>query len=171
MASSRGRTRGKMEYLEPIAPSHQIAITLIISKLRIRSVPSHIFLPLHSTKQQGGLGRSMFTKDLGSRFLFRTLMEISLFSSVTGTRLTTRWGIHRSLGYWVLYFFLPVLEETLLPLWFCVKLFNLQTLQRFLDSGRSLPSPDGVLINGQAHSTFSGDQGHSPNSASWGFSQ
>ncbi|PKI47867.1 hypothetical protein CRG98_031741 [Punica granatum] len=34
-----------------------------------------------------------------------------------------------------------------------------KTLQKFLDSGRSLPFPDGVLINGQGHSTFSGDQG------------
>ncbi|XP_065874301.1 L-ascorbate oxidase homolog [Euphorbia lathyris] len=33
------------------------------------------------------------------------------------------------------------------------------TLQEALDSGKSLPAPDGVLINGQTHSTFSGDQG------------
>ncbi|KAK4759105.1 hypothetical protein SAY87_020406 [Trapa incisa] len=36
---------------------------------------------------------------------------------------------------------------------------NHKTLQRLVDSGRPLPSPDGVLINGQAHSTFSCDQG------------
>ncbi|KAJ0096807.1 hypothetical protein Patl1_28774 [Pistacia atlantica] len=37
---------------------------------------------------------------------------------------------------------------------------NHKTLQQTLDSGKSLPFPDGVLINGQAHTTFSGDQGH-----------
>ncbi|KAL5754829.1 hypothetical protein ACOSP7_023049 [Xanthoceras sorbifolium] len=36
---------------------------------------------------------------------------------------------------------------------------NHKTLRQTLDSGKSLPSPDGVLINGQGHSTFSGDQG------------
>lgn len=36
---------------------------------------------------------------------------------------------------------------------------NHKTLRQTLDSGKSLPFPDGVLINGQAHSTFSGDQG------------
>lgn len=35
----------------------------------------------------------------------------------------------------------------------------LQALQQSLDSGKSLPFPDGVLINGQASTTFSGDQG------------
>ncbi|GAV88929.1 Cu-oxidase domain-containing protein/Cu-oxidase_2 domain-containing protein/Cu-oxidase_3 domain-containing protein [Cephalotus follicularis] len=34
-----------------------------------------------------------------------------------------------------------------------------KTLQQSLDSGKSLPFPDGVLINGQGHTTFSGDQG------------
>ncbi|EEF40021.1 L-ascorbate oxidase homolog [Ricinus communis] len=34
-----------------------------------------------------------------------------------------------------------------------------KTLQASLDSGNSLPFPDGVLINGQTHTTFSGDQG------------
>ncbi|KAJ6990165.1 L-ascorbate oxidase [Populus alba x Populus x berolinensis] len=34
-----------------------------------------------------------------------------------------------------------------------------KTLQAYLDSGRALPFPDGVLINGQTYSTFSGDQG------------
>lgn len=38
--------------------------------------------------------------------------------------------------------------------------FNFQSLQESLDAGRSLPLPDGVLINGQTHSTFSGDQGY-----------
>ncbi|KAJ0040817.1 hypothetical protein Pint_28125 [Pistacia integerrima] len=37
---------------------------------------------------------------------------------------------------------------------------NHKTLQQTLDSGKSLPFPDGVLINGQAHTTFTGDQGH-----------
>ncbi|XP_073149098.1 L-ascorbate oxidase homolog isoform X2 [Henckelia pumila] len=32
-------------------------------------------------------------------------------------------------------------------------------LQQILDSGKSLPFPDGILINGQGRSTFSGDQG------------
>ncbi|XP_031265188.1 L-ascorbate oxidase homolog [Pistacia vera] len=36
---------------------------------------------------------------------------------------------------------------------------NHKTLQQTLDSGKSLPFPDGVLINGQAHTTFTGDQG------------
>uniref|UniRef100_A0A2N9FYN9 L-ascorbate oxidase n=1 Tax=Fagus sylvatica TaxID=28930 RepID=A0A2N9FYN9_FAGSY len=36
---------------------------------------------------------------------------------------------------------------------------NHKTLQQSLDSGKSLPFPDGVLINGQAQNTFSGDQG------------
>lgn len=34
-----------------------------------------------------------------------------------------------------------------------------KTLQQSLDSGKSLPFPDGILINGQARTTFSGDQG------------
>lgn len=34
-----------------------------------------------------------------------------------------------------------------------------KTLQQYLDSGKPLPFPDGVLINGQAHTTFNGDQG------------
>ncbi|KAL0543049.1 hypothetical protein IC582_018136 [Cucumis melo] len=34
-----------------------------------------------------------------------------------------------------------------------------KSLQESLDSGGSLPLPDGVLINGQTHSTFTGDQG------------
>ncbi|KAF7809761.1 L-ascorbate oxidase-like protein [Senna tora] len=33
-----------------------------------------------------------------------------------------------------------------------------QTLRQTLDSGRSLANPDGLLINGQAHTTFNGDQ-------------
>ncbi|KAJ4714954.1 L-ascorbate oxidase-like [Melia azedarach] len=36
---------------------------------------------------------------------------------------------------------------------------NHKTLQQTLDSGKSLPFPDGVLINGLTHTTFSGDQG------------
>uniref|UniRef100_A0A0A0KIA7 Uncharacterized protein n=1 Tax=Cucumis sativus TaxID=3659 RepID=A0A0A0KIA7_CUCSA len=35
---------------------------------------------------------------------------------------------------------------------------NHKSLQESLDSGGSLPLPDGVLINGQTHSTFTGDQ-------------
>ncbi|OMO56753.1 Multicopper oxidase, type 1 [Corchorus capsularis] len=34
-----------------------------------------------------------------------------------------------------------------------------KTLQQTLDSGKSLPFPDGVLINGQTQNTFTGDQG------------
>lgn len=34
-----------------------------------------------------------------------------------------------------------------------------KALQQILDSGSPLPSPDGVLINGQSGSTFTGDQG------------
>ncbi|KAF7809796.1 L-ascorbate oxidase-like protein [Senna tora] len=36
---------------------------------------------------------------------------------------------------------------------------NHKTLRQTLDSGRSLANPDGLLINGQAHTTFNGDQG------------
>ncbi|XP_010255119.1 PREDICTED: L-ascorbate oxidase homolog isoform X2 [Nelumbo nucifera] len=36
---------------------------------------------------------------------------------------------------------------------------NHKTLQQYLDSGKPLPFPDGLLINGQAHTSFSGDQG------------
>ncbi|KAJ8770708.1 hypothetical protein K2173_021355 [Erythroxylum novogranatense] len=32
-------------------------------------------------------------------------------------------------------------------------------LQASLDSGKSLPFPDGLIINGQSHTTFTGDQG------------
>lgn len=38
---------------------------------------------------------------------------------------------------------------------------HLQTLRQNLDSGKSLPFPDGVIINGQPHATFTGDQGNS----------
>ncbi|XP_052206093.1 L-ascorbate oxidase homolog [Diospyros lotus] len=34
-----------------------------------------------------------------------------------------------------------------------------KTLQQYLDLGKSLPIPDGILINGKTQSTFSGDQG------------
>ncbi|PIN19120.1 Multicopper oxidase [Handroanthus impetiginosus] len=34
-----------------------------------------------------------------------------------------------------------------------------KVLQRILDSGKPLPFPDGILINGQSRSSFSGDQG------------
>ncbi|CAI0554223.1 unnamed protein product [Linum tenue] len=37
-----------------------------------------------------------------------------------------------------------------------------KALQASLDSGNSLPLPDGVLINGHTQATFSGDQGNSP---------
>ncbi|KAG5223200.1 multi-copper oxidase type family protein [Salix suchowensis] len=37
--------------------------------------------------------------------------------------------------------------------------FYFADLQAYLDSGRTLSFPDGVLINGQTYSTFSGDQG------------
>ncbi|KAL3526737.1 hypothetical protein ACH5RR_011393 [Cinchona calisaya] len=37
--------------------------------------------------------------------------------------------------------------------------YNHKTLQQKLDSGLTLPFPDGLLINGQTHSSFSGDQG------------
>lgn len=37
----------------------------------------------------------------------------------------------------------------------------LQALRESLDSGKSLAFPDGLLINGQAHSTINGDQGQS----------
>ncbi|KAJ7944389.1 L-ascorbate oxidase-like [Quillaja saponaria] len=36
---------------------------------------------------------------------------------------------------------------------------NHKALQQTLDSGKSLPFPDGLLISGQAHSTITGDQG------------
>lgn len=36
---------------------------------------------------------------------------------------------------------------------------NHKTLQRDLDSGKTLPFPDGILINGKTWSTFIGDQG------------
>ncbi|XP_061340811.1 L-ascorbate oxidase homolog isoform X2 [Gastrolobium bilobum] len=36
---------------------------------------------------------------------------------------------------------------------------NHKTLRQSLDSGKSLAFPDGLLVNGQAHSTFTGDQG------------
>ncbi|KAG5069861.1 hypothetical protein JHK85_002238 [Glycine max] len=36
---------------------------------------------------------------------------------------------------------------------------NHKTLRQTLDSGKSLAFPDGLLINGQAHSTFTGNQG------------
>ncbi|KAI4383393.1 hypothetical protein MLD38_009235 [Melastoma candidum] len=34
-----------------------------------------------------------------------------------------------------------------------------KTLQLALDSGKTLPFPDGIIINGQAHATFSGEPG------------
>lgn len=36
---------------------------------------------------------------------------------------------------------------------------NHKGLQQYLESGRSLPFPDGILVNGQTRTTFSGDQG------------
>lgn len=37
--------------------------------------------------------------------------------------------------------------------------YNHKVLQQRLDAGKNLPFPNGVLINGQAHPSFSGDQG------------
>lgn len=34
-----------------------------------------------------------------------------------------------------------------------------QGLRQYLDAGKSLTFPDGVLINGQTQSSYSGDQG------------
>ncbi|KAF8045328.1 hypothetical protein N665_5175s0001 [Sinapis alba] len=52
---------------------------------------------------------------------------------------------------------LPLADFTLLiGDWFKT---NHKTLQQSLDSGGSLPSPDGLLINGQTQTTFTGDQG------------
>ncbi|KAJ0239070.1 hypothetical protein HA466_0235780 [Hirschfeldia incana] len=52
---------------------------------------------------------------------------------------------------------LPVADFTLLiGDWFKT---NHKTLQDRLDSGGVLPSPDGMLINGQTQTTFTGDQG------------
>ncbi|WZZ72866.1 L-ascorbate oxidase homolog isoform X1 [Brassica napus] len=52
---------------------------------------------------------------------------------------------------------LPVADFTLLiGDWFKT---NHKTLQQRLDSGGALPSPDGMLINGQTQTTFTGDQG------------
>lgn len=54
---------------------------------------------------------------------------------------------------------LPVADFTLLiGDWFKT---NHKTLQQSLDSGGVLPSPDGMLINGQTQTTFTGDQGQS----------
>lgn len=39
-------------------------------------------------------------------------------------------------------------------------LLRFQGLQQYLDSGKSLTFPDGILVNGQTGATFSGDQGH-----------
>lgn len=36
---------------------------------------------------------------------------------------------------------------------------NFKTLERVLDAGKALPFPDGLLINGQTRSSFTGDQG------------
>lgn len=36
---------------------------------------------------------------------------------------------------------------------------HFQALRQSLDSGKSLAFPDGLLINGQAHTTINGDQG------------
>ncbi|KAJ9562315.1 hypothetical protein OSB04_007475 [Centaurea solstitialis] len=36
---------------------------------------------------------------------------------------------------------------------------NHKGLQQYLESGRTLPFPDGILVNGQTRTTFSGDQG------------
>lgn len=38
--------------------------------------------------------------------------------------------------------------------------YIMQVLQGSLDSGKSLPFPDGILINGQAKTSFTGDQGN-----------
>ncbi|KAG2327242.1 hypothetical protein Bca4012_036241 [Brassica carinata] len=52
---------------------------------------------------------------------------------------------------------LPLADFTLLiGDWFKT---NHKTLQDRLDSGGVLPSPDGILINGQTQTTFTGDQG------------
>ena len=44
---------------------------------------------------------------------------------------------------------------------FILYVLILQALRESLDSGKSLAFPDGLLINGQTHSTINGDQGQS----------
>lgn len=91
MALNRERIHGKMEYWEPIALLHQTQTSLTSFKLRIRSVPTHIFHQLNCTELLEGLGGSMFTPDLEFQYLIHPLMGISLYLWVIGTRSTIRY--------------------------------------------------------------------------------
>jgi len=91
MASNKGKTHGKMGCWELTALFLQTQITHTSFRPRIRLEPSHTFHQLHCIKQLEGLEDSMSTTDLSSQFLIRTLMEISLYSLVIGTRPTTRY--------------------------------------------------------------------------------
>lgn len=92
MELNRGRTHGKMEYWGPIVLSPQTQTTPTNSKLRIRLGLSHISHQPFSIKLLEGLEQSMSMKDLGSQSHFQTLLEISLYLLVIGTRPAIRWG-------------------------------------------------------------------------------
>jgi len=143
---------------EPTALFLQTQITHTSFRPRIRLEPTHTFHQLHCIKQLEGLEDSMSTIDLSSQFLIPTLMEISLYSLVIGTRPTTRYHQLVLLHYsHALCTSLQICHLTFST--FCF--WYLQSLRESLDSGKSLAFPDGLLINGQAHTTVNGDQGQS----------
>lgn len=90
MVLNKGRTHGKMECWGPIAPFLQTQTTLISFKPRIKLEPSHTSHQLHCTELLEDMEDSMSMRDLGSRFLSQTLMEISLCLLATGSRPTIR---------------------------------------------------------------------------------
>ena len=157
MASNKGKTHGKMGSWELTALFLQTQITHTSFRPRIRLEPTHTFHQLHCIKQLGGLEDSMSTIDLSSQCLIRTLMVTSLYSLVIGTRPTTRYHQLVLLHYSHALCFLTNLPPNSLNICF----WYLQSLRESLDSGNSLAFPDGLLINGQAHTTVNGDQGQS----------
>lgn len=90
MGLSKGRTRGKMEFLGPTVQFHQTQIILILSKPKIRLDPLHTSLQLNFTKLLVALVPLMCTRDQEFQFLILFKMEILLYLLVIGTKPVTR---------------------------------------------------------------------------------
>jgi hypothetical protein len=90
MVSNRERHHGKMEYLGPIAQSHQTQTGHTGFKPRIRLEPTRTSLPLNYIELLGGLGVSILHKGPSYQSHILNPMENLHCLLVIGTRLATR---------------------------------------------------------------------------------
>ena len=90
MVSNRERHHGKMEYLGPIAQSHQTQIGHTSFKPRIRLEPTTTSLPLSCIELLVVLGVSILHKGPSYQSLILNLMENLHCLLLIGTRLISR---------------------------------------------------------------------------------